>query len=501
MAGLKTIVNTVLFGILCVQGVHAQNTVVDTLRYPQAKASRILDVVMNVPSEFSGYSQYYATPQQVTVKGFLVYMGVKSFVSTDTAIVSGYLTSTNPDSSIADVLQQQDFTVYNTYDLSNIDAMAYTVMFDTPQTVSDGFHISLRTETTKPLGILANDHLNNDGKGEELAYWHWTADSTWYKSSHFFKWDIDYFIMPIVSYTVPGPLVNIDIGCNGDASCVTLQTENTLLNHPMYSQLVFDGESAKESATFTWGDGITSSFPDTCYVYDPLESYEMVTKLYTGWGSMKALSDTIEIKASASIDTHIACDSYTWIDGNTYTSNNNSAIHLIPRAEGCDSTVRLNLTINAVSFELASIATSIEVVATDATYQWLDCNNGQAPIEGQTGHIFEVLEKGSYAVAVTQNACTKISDCIIYNVVGISENEGLNQINIFPNPNHGLVNIDFGTLEHVSIHVVDANGKTIYAKDNLYVSTHQFELPVGPGIYFIAITTDDRHTNHYKLIR
>ena len=45
------------------------------------------------------------------------------------------------------------------------------------------------------------------------------------------------------------------------------------------------------------------------------------------------------------IDTQIACDSLTWIDGITYTSSN-TATHILTAANGCDSVVTLNLTIN-----------------------------------------------------------------------------------------------------------------------------------------------------------
>jgi|GEM_PF-864457 len=49
----------------------------------------------------------------------------------------------------------------------------------------------------------------------------------------------------------------------------------------------------------------------------------------------------------SSIDTVEACDSYTWIDGNTYTESNNTAAYVFPNgaANGCDSIVTLNLTI------------------------------------------------------------------------------------------------------------------------------------------------------------
>ena len=39
------------------------------------------------------------------------------------------------------------------------------------------------------------------------------------------------------------------------------------------------------------------------------------------------------------------CDSYTWIDGNTYTSSNNTATFVISNSVGCDSTITLDLVI------------------------------------------------------------------------------------------------------------------------------------------------------------
>ena len=46
-----------------------------------------------------------------------------------------------------------------------------------------------------------------------------------------------------------------------------------------------------------------------------------------------------------------ACDSFEWIDGNTYTESNNSAMFTLTNQAGCDSIVTLDLTINE-SFEV-----------------------------------------------------------------------------------------------------------------------------------------------------
>jgi hypothetical protein len=55
---------------------------------------------------------------------------------------------------------------------------------------------------------------------------------------------------------------------------------------------------------------------------------------------------TTSYTQSSPTDVITACDSYTWIDGVTYTASNDSAMHILPNSLGCDSIVTLNLTIN-----------------------------------------------------------------------------------------------------------------------------------------------------------
>ena len=62
-------------------------------------------------------------------------------------------------------------------------------------------------------------------------------------------------------------------------------------------------------------------------------------------------------------DVQTACDSYTWIDGITYTSSNNTATYNLTNAAGCDSTTTLHLTINHSN-------TGVETVAACDHYVW-----------------------------------------------------------------------------------------------------------------------------------
>ena len=64
-----------------------------------------------------------------------------------------------------------------------------------------------------------------------------------------------------------------------------------------------------------------------------------------GCNSKDTLHLTVNTSTS-SIDAHSACDNYLWIDGNTYTTSNNTAQYTINNAKGCDSTITLNLTVH-----------------------------------------------------------------------------------------------------------------------------------------------------------
>ena len=71
--------------------------------------------------------------------------------------------------------------------------------------------------------------------------------------------------------------------------------------------------------------------------------------------------------STSSTDLVQACDNYTWIDGNTYTTSNNTATYTLVSASGCDSVVTLDLTITSSLF-------GVEVVESCDSYTWIDGN-------------------------------------------------------------------------------------------------------------------------------
>jgi hypothetical protein len=92
--------------------------------------------------------------------------------------------------------------------------------------------------------------------------------------------------------------------------------------------------------SFTWIDGNTYTSSNNS------ATHTLVTA--DGCDSIVSLDLTI-LRSTTGTDVQTACDSYTWIDGNTYTVSNNSVTHILTNAAGCDSVVTLDLTVNYTS--------------------------------------------------------------------------------------------------------------------------------------------------------
>jgi hypothetical protein len=206
-------------------------------------------------------------------------------------------------------------------------------------------------------------------------------------------------------------------------------------------------------------------------------------------GCCPADPDTITLNVgttNSGTDLLTECKSYTWIDGNTYTSDNNIATYTLTNANGCDSVVTLNLTINNANVSVTNNSPTLTANASSGSFQWVNCDENYNPITGETDASYTAVGNGSYAVIVTENGCTDTSACETVNNVGLSNLEGEN-ISIFPNPTTGKVTISNGT-PIKSVRVIDATGRVIIdsAPDKKEVS-----LDLGTyskGAYTIEIT-------------
>ena len=192
------------------------------------------------------------------------------------------------------------------------------------------------------------------------------------------------------------------------------------------------------------------------------------------------------------IDLQTACDSYDWIDGNTYTASNNSAQWTLTNAAGCDSIVTLNLTINTVDATATqSGEINIEANTSGATYQWLDCNDNYSELIGETNQQFTATANGDYAVEVTMNGCADTSNCYTVATIGIIENSFGSKLVVYPNPTIGNFTIDVGeTYNSVSVTISDVKGKLI--QSNTFKDSQLLDLNLSEpnGVYLLKIESE-----------
>ena len=199
--------------------------------------------------------------------------------------------------------------------------------------------------------------------------------------------------------------------------------------------------------------------------------------------------------STTSITTDTACDSYTWIDGNTYTSSNNAATHTLINANGCDSIVTLDLTITNVNSLVNVVNDSTlqaQSVAAGTIYQWVDCNDNFTPLAGETNPTFTTQNSGYYAVEVTLNDCSVISDCFtITNTVGIDDLDTHYEIQLFPNPTTSDLTISLEGTDFVDIIILDIQGKVLSQHLGLFDQDRINLSGYVSGTYFVKIMTPE----------
>lgn len=57
----------------------------------------------------------------------------------------------------------------------------------------------------------------------------------------------------------------------------------------------------------------------------------------------------------------------------------------------------------------------------NATYQWIDCDNNNSPISGETNQSYTPTVTGNYAVEITLNGCNSVSECVLVDFTGVDE--------------------------------------------------------------------------------
>jgi hypothetical protein len=122
---------------------------------------------------------------------------------------------------------------------------------------------------------------------------------------------------------------------------------------------------------------------------------------------------------------------------------------------------------------------------TGQSYQWVDCNNNNAPIPGATEQSFSPPQSGNYAVIVYGNEGNAMSDCVQFTYVGITEENAAN-VKVYPNPFSDVITIDLKESNAQYI-ITDISGRRV--KEGM-LNQHQLSLnELNTGTYTLQVYT------------
>ncbi len=182
--------------------------------------------------------------------------------------------------------------------------------------------------------------------------------------------------------------------------------------------------------------------------------------------------------------------SYIYADGTVHPNITVAESHtstLTGQAvSGCDSIVTENVSVLIVDVSVTENGITLSANIMGANYQWIDCNDNNNSILGETNQSFIATVNGSYAVIITDGNCVDTSIC--YAVTGVRIKELNNtSISIYPNPTNGNIIIEGENIK--SIKITDVNGRLI---KQLTVTDKQIDIDLSKeakGIYFVNICT------------
>ncbi len=193
--------------------------------------------------------------------------------------------------------------------------------------------------------------------------------------------------------------------------------------------------------------------------------------------------------ATNEIQTLNACDSLTWIDGNTYYSDNNTASYTYTSIGGCDSTITLNLTITTTPaspvLSDVSACESYELPAISEGNYFSSANAGGTAFNAgdlisTTQMVYVYAENGScsdeHAFTITidevisADTLNDVSACESYELPALSEG------NYFSSANAGGTAFNAGDLISTTQTVY------VYAENGTCSDEHAFTITIDEAI-------------------
>lgn len=231
--------------------------------------------------------------------------------------------------------------------------------------------------------------------------------------------------------------------------CDSMVTVNLTIYQDIPPTVILASICQGESYDF-FGQNLTSS-----------GSYTKILETASGCDSIIGLLFTVLPNPTTVLNQSLCEGDSTFFNGN-FVAAPGVYTAVSPAYNGCDSIVMLTLVVTPVDNGATLSGNTLTATAPNAEYLWIDCATG-FPVPGAIGQSFTPQASGSYAVFVTQNNCSLLSDC--FQVIGTATNEPENGIvwQLSPNPAVSETNLRFEQplRSDCTIELVDASGKIL----------------------------------------
>jgi len=170
--------------------------------------------------------------------------------------------------------------------------------------------------------------------------------------------------------------------------------------------------------------------------------------------------------------------------------------------DSCDEIATTTLSFINVDVSVNNLTPTLTANLSNATYQWLDCNNNYAQIPGETSQSFTATSNGNYAVEVTKNNCVDTSACEVVNNVAILENSFIHIPKLFPNPTNGKLTLVLDNIyDDITIKIRDVNGKLVSTQNYRSTQNITFEIKEARGVYIIDVSNNEGNSAKLRVIK
>ena len=188
------------------------------------------------------------------------------------------------------------------------------------------------------------------------------------------------------------------------------------------------------------------------------------------------------------------CNGAVYVLGSQNITSAGTYTEIFPAANGCDSTVNLNLA-TAPAINVLVNANKPDSMYTinqnpGVTYQWYDCATGQH-FPGATLSYFQPTYTGTFAVIISEYGCSDTSFCIAGNNgsgVGLAS-LAFTAVDVYPQPAGNELKIDLAyNLGELNLEILSPNGQLIQSKVLAGASSYSLNCSMlSNGFYFIKL--------------